>query len=286
LGIIRKKCQKLERRAAAVEQDLRRLDDVPRLQKIGALLLAQGKTIARGTTRVQLFDWSTNENLEVELSPDKPVKDQAQDFFQKARRLQRGADVMQKRIADTHLAMHSLQAVEKALHDTPEDWDALQEFAQHMQSLGLSGLSIQEVSSAKRPVPDERKPYHCFYSKSGAVIWVGRNSRDNDELVTRLAKPHDLWLHAKNIRGAHVVIPLEKNRSCPADLLVDAATLAAHFSDARNESICEVSYVERRYVRKPKKSLPGAVTTLREKVIVVRIEKDRLTKLLSSKVET
>lgn len=285
-GIIRQKYKKLERRMQAVTQDLQRLDDVPRLQKIGSLLLAQGQTITRGTFRAELFDWSTNEKIVVELAPDKPVKDQAQQLFQKARRLQRGADVMKKRLADTQVAMHSLEALEKALQDVPEDWDALQKFALHMHAQGLAVQAIAPVSSAKRHVPDARRPYHCFSGANGATIWVGRSSRDNDELVTRLAKPHDLWLHAKNMRGAHVIVPLEKNHSCPSELLVDAATLAAHFSDARNESICDVSYVERRYVRKPKKSLPGLVTTQREKVIAVRIEKDRLARLLSSKVET
>jgi predicted ribosome quality control (RQC) complex YloA/Tae2 family protein len=142
------------------------------------------------------------------------------------------------------------------------------------------------VSIAKPRILDERKPYHTFHATNGSTIWVGRSSRDNDALVTRIANPHDLWLHAKNIRGAHVVVPLEKNRSCPAEVLVDAATLAAHFSDARDESTCDVSYVERRHVRKPKKSAPGSVTTQREKVIVVRIEKSRLARLLGSKVET
>lgn len=286
IRIIRKKYQRLERRAAAIQQDLARLQDVPHLQKIGSLLLAKGQTIARGTTRAELVDWNSNEIVVVELAPDKPAKEQAAEFFQKARRLQRGASVMQKRLDETIQARDALDPLKKALHNAPDDWNALQEIARLMHSAGLPIQGATPVSSAKRNVPEERKPYHCFETTNGAIIWVGRNNHDNDQLITRFAKPHDLWLHAKNIRGAHVIVPLEKNRSCPSELLVDAATLAAHFSDARNESICEVSYIERRYVRKPKKSPPGSVTVDREKVIVVRIEKNRLAKLLSSKLET
>ena len=285
-GILRQKCQRLERRAFAVRQDLARLDDVPRLQKIGSLLLAQGKTIPRGTTQAKLVDWDTNEPIVIALAPDKPAQEQAAEFFQKARRWQRGAGIMQKRLEETDRAIKTVELLEMALFEAAADWNVLQEIAQRMQVAGFSLPRSTSVTHAKPRVPDERKPYHTFRSTNGSVIWVGRSGPDNDELVTRFARPHDLWLHAKNIRGAHVVVPLEKSRSCPADVLVDAATLAAHFSDARNESTCEVSYVERRHVRKPKKSAPGSVTTQREKVIVVRVEKDRLARLLGTKVET
>jgi hypothetical protein len=286
LGVLREKRKRLERRVSAVRQDLARLQDVPQLQKIGSLLLAQGKTIPRGTTQAKLIDWDTNEPILVHLVPDKSAQEQAAQFFQKARRWQRGASIMQQRLDETEKAIDSLLPLQIALEDAAADWDALQEIAQRMQSAGLSVRAPVVVSHAKPRAPDERKPYHTFRSTNEYVIWVGRSSQDNDELVTRFARPHDLWLHAKNIRGAHIIVPLEKNRSCPSDVLVDAATLAAHFSDARNESVCEVSYVERRHVRKLKKSAPGAVSTQREKVIVIRIEKNRLARLLGSKVES
>jgi predicted ribosome quality control (RQC) complex YloA/Tae2 family protein len=80
-------------------------------------------------------------------------------------------------------------------------------------------------------------------------------------------------------------VPLEKGTSCPPDVLVDAATLAAHFSDARDEAVCDVSYVERRYVRKPRGSAPGAVTYDHEKVLALRVEPERLARLLGSREE-
>lgn len=286
-GALRQKQKRLEKRALAVQSDLARLDDVPRLQKIGALLLAQGPTIPRGTTTASLVDWETGENVVVDIAPDKPAKEQAAGFFQKARRLQRGADVMQKRLDETLFAISKIQPFDSALQNAPADWDALQTIAKQMLAIGLLGQTPADATKSRNNhlEPGERKPYHTFRSPKGQSILVGRSAKDNDELVTRIARPHDLWLHAKNMRGAHVVVPREKNHACPADLLVDAATLAAYFSDARNETTCEVTYVERRYVRKPKKSAPGEVTTQREKVILVRIEKDRLSRLLRSKDE-
>lgn len=283
---VRKKRERLERRAAAVRSDQARLDDVPRLQKIGSLLVAQGKTIPRGARQAKLVDWETNEAIVVDIAPDKPVKDQAAEFFQKARRLQRGAEIMHKRLADTEEQISALEPLEMALRAAPLDWDVLQSFTERMVAAGVRLHLATPVLRTKQVIPDERRPYHEFRSTNNQPIWVGRSGPDNDDLVTRIARPHHLWLHAKNVAGAHVIVPLDKNRSCPAEVLVDAATLAAHFSDARHESSSEVSYTERRYVRKPKKSPPGAVVTQREKVILLRVEKERLSRLLGSKVET
>ena len=114
---------------------------------------------------------------------------------------------------------------------------------------------------------------------------VGRGAAHNDELTLHVARPRDLWLHAKNWTGAHVVVPLGKGMSCPPDLLVQAAHLAAHFSDARGERTVEVSYAPRRYVRKRKGSAPGAVVVDREKVLLLRKEPATLRRLLESEVD-
>ncbi|MDC3988418.1 NFACT RNA binding domain-containing protein [Polyangium jinanense] len=281
------KLKALERRAEAVRQDLARLQDAPRLQKIGRLLVAQGNKVPKGATRATLDDWEEGGTIEVTLAPDKPAKAQAETFFQKARRLQRGAAVMEKRLAETERAWETVFPLVDAITVAPADPAALDALAEQAKRAGVSASEIEAASRGKasRQQDKERRPYHTFRDALGRTILVGRGGKDNDELITRHARPHDLWLHAKNIHGAHVIVPLDKGQNCPAELLVDAGTLAAHFSDARGENACEVSYVERRHVRKPRKSAPGAVTFDREKILVVRVEPERLARLLASKQE-
>lgn len=164
------------------------------------------------------------------------------------------------------------------------DAPALEALAQQAKALGVrESKSVITMEGKKVQKAEPRQPYHEFFSEGGQRILVGRGGADNDALTLHIAKPFDLWLHAKGVSGAHVVVPLQKNHSCPPDVLGDAAMLAAHFSDARKDSGCEVSYVLRRYVRKPRKSPPGAVTFDHEKVIFVRIVPERLSRLLSSK---
>ena len=123
-------------------------------------------------------------------------------------------------------------------------------------------------------------PFRTFLARSGKKVLVGKGAADNDALTLKIAKPHDLWLHAKDRTGAHVIVPLEKNHTCPAEDLIDAAHLAAHFSDAREEKAVDVQYTPRRYLRKPKGSAPGAVVVDREKVLLLRFDAALLRALL------
>ncbi|WP_437774935.1 NFACT RNA binding domain-containing protein [Sorangium sp. So ce1097] len=289
----------LERRAEAVRGDLGRLGSVARLQKTGQLLLAQGARVPRGAARALLDDWETGGTIEVALDPARPARAQAEAFFAKARRYQRGEAVMRARLAETERALEAIAALEADVAAAEARPEALEPLAQRARSLGVSRADLAGMGAAGgagepgaagargarpgRAAP--RLPFHAYRSATGAAILVGRGAADNDALTTKHARPHDLWLHAKGVAGSHVVVPLPKGASCPADVLVDAATLAAHFSDARGEAVCEVSYVPRRYVRKPRGSAPGAVTYDREKVIAVRIEPERLSRLLATKDE-
>ncbi len=278
-----------ERRAAAVEQDLARLESVEKLQKIGRLLLAQGAKIARGVARATLDDWEEGGEIEVALDPSKPAKMQAETFFNKARRYQRGEAVMKRRLAECAQRAEQLRALEADVTaaDAAEntEWSSLLTRA---RSLGVKLTEASAQPSGARPKSaktERRVPYLVFRDERSKRILVGRGGADNDALTTEYARPHDLWLHAKERTGAHVIVPLDKGQTCPSELLVDAATLAAHYSDARGETVCEVTYVPRRYVRKPKGSAVGAVTYDHEKVLVLRLEPERVERLLATREE-
>lgn len=279
---IKTKLAALERRAQAIAGDLERLGEIDALQKIGRLLLAQGSKIPRGASSATLSDWETGGSIDVPLDPSIPAKSQAERFFAKARRYQRGEAIMRRRLAEAERAVADLRALTAEIDAALPDPAALETLALKARALGVSSAPLA-APSARSSKPAERKPFHTFRGAHDRPILVGRGGADNDALTAKHARPHDLWLHAKGKTGAHVVVPLEKNASCPPDLLVDAATLAAHFSDARGEAVCDITYVERRHVRKPRKSAPGAVTFDREKVMAVRVEPARLERLLATK---
>jgi predicted ribosome quality control (RQC) complex YloA/Tae2 family protein len=128
-----------------------------------------------------------------------------------------------------------------------------------------------------------RSPFRTFKSQSGAPVLVGRSARDNDSLTFKTARGNDLWLHARSVTGAHVVVP-GAGESPDARTLGDAALLAAHFSSLRGEAGAEVAWTRCKYVRKPRGAAPGSVIISQEKTLRVRLDKERLALLLKTEI--
>lgn len=103
----------------------------------------------------------------------------------------------------------------------------------------------------------------------GFTIWVGRNSRQNDQVTFVKGTPDDLWLHARGVPGAHVIVKVEGARDVPDDVIRRAAELAAHFSTGRSDGRVLVDVTRRKHVRKIKGGKPGMVTYRNEEPIEV-----------------
>ncbi len=272
--------KRLERRREAIDEDLAKIEGASEHARLGTLLLASAHAIPRGAREATLEDWSSGERVElrVPLDPAKGAKEQAQALFHKSKRLAGGRAIAQARRDEAARAAHALGALEREAA-AAIDARALGIVRARAEGAGASGARVRVVPRRRGAEP--RLPYAVYLSGTRRVL-VGRSAIDNDSLTTKVAKPGDLWLHAKNVHGAHVVVPLDKGEACPSELLVDAAHLAVHFSDARAEKVVEVQYAQRRYVRKPKGAAPGAVVLERETVIVLRVEPGRVTRLLAT----
>jgi predicted ribosome quality control (RQC) complex YloA/Tae2 family protein len=108
------------------------------------------------------------------------------------------------------------------------------------------------------------------YELMGFTILVGRNADNNDELTQRFAKKNDLWLHARDVSGSHVVIKHQAGKNFPKPVIEAAASLAAFYSKRKNESLCPVIYTEKKFVRKIKGSPAGKVKVEKENVMLVQ----------------
>ena len=283
---------RIARRIEAVEGDLARIVTADATAARAALFVAEAARAPRGARRLVVTDWSTGEPREAELplDPARSARDQVDAMFKRARRLKLGGTILARRLREAEVATSQLEAIQERLPAAlePEEIEALVREARAAAARDFAfaaagGLKAGEpsVKSGSR-ASEPSRPYRTFRGDSGERILVGRGAAHNDALSFHVARPHDLWLHAKGFRGAHVVVPLEKNHACPSELLVDAAHLAAHFSDARAEGVVEIQHTPRRYLRKPKGSAPGLVVVEREKVTVLRVEADRVARLLAA----
>ena len=267
--------KRIRKKRAAIVADLARAEDAERLHEQASLLLAHAARVPADAESIELESWETpGRRVRIELRPGQSAAERAQVLFAKAKRLKRGLDVAPSRLA-------SVDAELDALCRIADEWkgQTASEAAATLEARGIRVVEPRERERQRRR-SGPRLPYREFVSLDGTSVLVGRGAGDNDRLTLRVARPHDLWLHARGVTGAHVVVRLDKGRSCSPETLVDAATLGAHFSDLRGEPVVDVLYTPRRFVRKSKGSPIGSVTLEREKVIAVRVEPRRLERLL------
>lgn len=277
--LVRRREAALRRRLRKIEADLERVDDVDGLRARGSALLAALSTLPRDARTATVMDWSAEPPAEIEIpiDPRRTPREEADHLFTRARKLERGGEIALRRHAATEAELDALREIGAQIDAADEA--SLEALSQRARQLGARA---QRVSAGRRGEPEARAAYRTFHAASGRSVLVGRSATDNDTLTLRHARPWDLWLHARGVPGSHVVVPLEKGESCPPDLLADAAHLAAHFSELRGEDRVEVSYLERRYVRKPRGAAPGSVTLQRERVFLLRLEPDRLARVLEA----
>lgn len=269
--------KRLERKRDAIQADLERAAAAEDLRQRASLLLAHAHQIPSGTHHFDATTWDDPpRRVRIELDPRKSAAELAQDLFAKSKRLQRGLALAPKRLDAVETELLDLGRLRDAL-----ERGALEQVAVELGTRGIETTAPKERARKQRGT-DARTPYREFVTAEGQPVLVGRGAADNDRLTLRVARPHHLWLHVRGVSGAHVVVPLAKGKPCGAETLIDAATLAAHFSDLRGEQVVDVLYTPRRFVRKPKGSAPGAVRLEREKVVAVRMEPDRLARLLES----
>lgn len=202
----------------------------------------------------------------VALDPALRPHMQADRWYHRSRRLKRGLSVTVGLIKKTETELQTLERMLEALDGRAEStleslnavWDELADRVERAPA----------KQSVRLPAP--QTPFRRYRSPGGLAIWVGRNNKENDELTLHKAHKHDLWFHAQQTPGSHVVLRSHMLNQMPARAdIVAAAAVAAYHSRARTSSKVPVIYTEARYVRKPRKAAPGEVAVEREKSVMV-----------------
>lgn len=262
-----------------LEERQRSCAEAERLRQDAELLLAHLASIPRGAREVELPDAFEPDSppRRIALDPGLAPRRNAEKLFARYKKLVRTAERLPEELA---LARATMTEVEAWLARVAgEDPAAL---AAEAESAGiLTAPPPPPEARARKPEP--RRPYLSFRGLRGGEIRVGRNARDNDELTFRCARGNDLWLHTADSPGSHVVLRLEKGAEPDPEELLDAAHLAAHFSPLRDAPRVDVHVARQKEVKKPRKAPPGLVTLSGGKTLRLRVEPERLARLLSTR---
>ena len=282
---LKSRAKRLRRRVEAIESDLERIDDADQYRKHGELLQSAYGDVEPGASSVTVPDFYREDlpDVEIPLDPSRSLQENIEYNFHQYRRL---TDARQK-VEDRLLESIELRDAIERQRQRIDDFDDLEELEAFQEELELEGIlrrrpkGNQRRSGQQKPLP----PYREFKAQSGAAILVGRSASHNDTLTTSIARGRDMWLHARNWRGAHVVLRKKKNEELNSEDLIDAATLAAHFSRGSSDTVVDITYTEAKYVRKPSGAATGLVTIAGGSTLAVRIEKTRLQRLLKGEIE-
>jgi predicted ribosome quality control (RQC) complex YloA/Tae2 family protein len=263
----------LTQRAAAVENAERVLQD-------GELLKAHLGQLKRGQARVTLVDLYDADGGErtLELDPRRSPHENVEQYFERYKKLVRSAESVAREI---ELAQRKLADCEAALAELAAPHADLMELERAWVERGL--LDATQAPPSRKAAPEPRKPYHLFQGVRGSEILVGRTAKDNDELSTRICRGNDMWLHTADAPGSHVVLRLAGKPEADAEELLDAAHLAVHFSPLRGATRANVHVARGKDVHKPRGAKPGLVTLSGGKTLGLRLQPERLQRLLGGR---
>jgi predicted ribosome quality control (RQC) complex YloA/Tae2 family protein len=218
------------------------------------LIMANMHQIKIGTEKIMLENFYTGQPEEIKLKKELNAQRNAEVFYRKAKNQQIEINKLNEAIQTKKKEIEKLKL----------------SIAYVEQSEDLKSLRQHIKNEPAKPKNNNLKilPYHTFEFK-GFQIWVGKNAEANDELTLKYAYKEDLWLHAKDVPGSHVIIKHQSGKSFPKDVIERAAELAAYNSKRKTESLCPVAVTPKKFVRKRKGDPAGMVVVEKEVVVMV-----------------
>lgn len=273
LPALRKALQARQRALEEVERALEEGLHAERWQLWGELILAFGHTLEPGASRLLAPDYTHPDmpTIEIPIDPNRSVVENAERYFQKARRAREHQNELAQRYGALSEEAEALRlALERAENASTEaELRPLLEEARARGWLRETAPLHPAKRAEKDPFEGHRIRVHL--SPDGYQVLVGENAEANDYLLTRVARPNDWWLHVRTGTGAHVIIRTNNQpERVPRRTLEFAARLAAQNSADKHAHIVEVDYTLRKYVRKPKGAPSGFALYTHEKTLAVR----------------
>lgn len=255
--------KKTERRLASLERTLAESGRAEDYKFLGDLLNANRHILVKGKSTVELEDWRSGKIVSVALNSARSPQQNIDDYYRKSRK---AADAIDAANAEKPHLMRELERLRLAMRRL----EAADSSGNSVEDVAMSLGWDTEVVSSRKQQTAPRLPYREF-ALGKDKLWVGRSSRDNDELTLRFAKPQDIFFHVHGAPGSHVILKRDsKDAALDKDSITLAAQVAAYFSKAKHAGLVPVVYAEARFVRKPRKAPAGTVSVEREKTIMVR----------------
>ncbi len=233
---------------------LRSTGDRDKYRIYGELVNAYGYTVPEGSAELVCTNYYDGQEVKIRLDPELSVSKNAQRYFDRYNKKKRTYEALTVETEETRKALEYLQQIKQDLDiaETENDINSVR------QELIIAGEIKKKDPKTKTKKQAKEKPMH-FISSCGYDIYVGRNNLQNDELSFKIADGGDMWFHAKNMPGSHVIVKCAGKGELPDRVYEEAARLAAYYSSGKESPKVEVDYTERKNLKKPPGANPGYV---------------------------
>lgn len=268
-----KKCRGKEKKQLL---ELKKAQEADYYRKCGELILMNLKNIPPKAGEIYAADLYSgrDEKIKIELDPRISPSQNAQRYFKKYRKARQG----EKKISGTlEGTQNEIAYLESVLYFMDKNYlQALLEIKEELEEAGY-------LPPKNKPYPREKTVSFnpiIITASSGEEIYIGRNNRQNAHLVGHFASKTDLWLHVKDMPGAHVIL---RSADPDAGIIKEAALLAAHFSRGARSSNVPVDYTPVKNIRRIPGAKPGLVTYKNQRTIYVTPDEKALSPLLKQR---
>lgn len=261
--------EKLRFKAANFEQRLQQSEQADDYRQKADLLMAHLHEWEVGMKEISLPDFESSKPVVIVLEPDKNAVQNAQSLYKQHQKLKRARTAVEPLLVEVNAEIEYLEQVEAAIaqideYKTSEDLQALEEIREELiQQRYLEDSEYRRGSSTEAASTN----FHHYRTPSGFEVLIGRNNRQNDQLTFRVANDYDLWFHAQEIPGSHVLLRLEPGAVPEEADLQYTANLAAYYSRGRQSDQVPVVYTQPKYVYKPKGAKPGIAIYKQERIL-------------------
>jgi len=261
---LRAKISKRKKLKANLKKDLAAHGNPEAHKRLGDLLLANIGNAKRDGSKVTLKDYYAEGApvVELEVDENRSLQEAASESFSRYTKAKRAVEEIRTRSVELDRELEDLEKKQVALEKAITSRDAT--------PLAMFEDQKDKKTGRKKPKASPTLPgMRRYRSSDGYEVIVGRTARDNDNLTFRVARPNDLWLHAGDYPGSHVVVRNTSRSDIPHRTIMEAAQLAAKFSQASKDSKVTIHYTRRKFLSKPKGAAPGLVRMSSFKTITV-----------------
>jgi predicted ribosome quality control (RQC) complex YloA/Tae2 family protein len=250
--------EQLKKTVSYLKKTKEKLDELtasPPPSQLADVIMANLDRFTETKEEVELENFYTGEFVLVKLKPNQKPQELAGTLYKKSKNRQMELDQMRKILLAKKNSEKELEIKLRALGE-------IQDFR------GLKIFQKNHKEDLRDKNEEGSLPFKVFEFE-GFTIWVGKSAKDNDKMLRDFVHKDDIWLHARQAAGSHVVIRLKGMPVLPQQVLERAAGLAAFYSKLKSDTLAPVIYTESKYVRKVKGSAPGSVIVDKEKVILI-----------------